>query len=142
MGQGSYGQPPQVDYAAASSKVSVPAILMMVVAGLAILLSLLNIVLQLLGTSFATLGGGAADERFVRMFSGGLGIVMALLGIAINGFVVFGAMKMKNLEGYPLAMAATILCMLPCSCCCVISLPVGVWSLIVLLDANVKAAFR
>ena len=40
-------------------------------------------------------------------------------------------------------MTATILAMIPCiSPCCLLGLPVGIWSLVVLLDENVKASFR
>jgi hypothetical protein len=37
----------------------------------------------------------------------------------------------------------TILVMIPClSPCCILGIPIGIWGLIVLMDPNVKAAFR
>ena len=49
---------------------------------------------------------------------------------------------MKTLKSYPLALTGSIVAMLPCSCCCVIGLPIGVWAVIVLLKPAVKLAFE
>ncbi len=67
--------------------------------------------------------------------------IVFVMGSAV--LIGLGAMRMKELRSYPLAMTASILAMIPCfsSCCCVIGLPVGIWALIVLLDKDVKAAF-
>jgi hypothetical protein len=35
-----------------------------------------------------------------------------------------------------------ILSMIPCSVCCIFTLPFSIWGLVVLNDANVKAAFK
>jgi hypothetical protein len=51
-------------------------------------------------------------------------------------------MKMKKLERYGLAMTASILAMLPCSLCCVLGLPIGIWALVVLMKPEVKSAFH
>jgi hypothetical protein len=67
------------------------------------------------------------------------------LGLKVIGLalIAWGAWRMRQLRSYGLAMTASILAMIPCfsDCCCVIGLPVGIWSLIVLLDKDVKAAF-
>jgi hypothetical protein len=62
----------------------------------------------------------------------------------LSAFVFFGALKMKNLQSYGLSMAAAIVACLPiCGPCCgCISIPLGIWSLIVLNQADVKQAFR
>jgi hypothetical protein len=41
-----------------------------------------------------------------------------------------------------MAMTAAILAIVPCSCCCILNMPFGIWSLVVLLNEQVKAAFR
>ena len=52
-------------------------------------------------------------------------------------------LKMKNLESYSFAMAASIIAMIPCiGPCCLLGIPFGIWSIVVLGDAQVKAAFR
>ena len=32
--------------------------------------------------------------------------------------------------------------MLPCTCCCIAGLPVGIWALVILLKPEVKSAFH
>ena len=61
----------------------------------------------------------------------------------ICGIIIFvGAMKMKNLTSYGMAMTASIVSMIPCVSCCCIGLPIGIWSLVILNDMHVKNAFR
>ena len=63
--------------------------------------------------------------------------------LAVGGLIIYGAMKMMRLENYGLAMAASIIAMVPClSPCCCLGIPVGIWSIVVLTNAEVKAAFR
>jgi GYF domain 2 len=64
-----------------------------------------------------------------------------LLGVALNGFVLIGALKMLRGQSRSLAMAACIVAMLPCSCCCVFGLPFGIWGLVVLNKPEVKSQF-
>jgi hypothetical protein len=85
--------------------------------------------------------GEGPGERWVQMMGGGLGIALALIGLVIWGFVIWAAMQMRALSGWGMAMAASILAMIPCSCACIIGLPIGIWSLMVLLRPEVKAAF-
>jgi hypothetical protein len=50
---------------------------------------------------------------------------------------------MKKLESYGLAMAASIIAMIPCvSPCCLLGLPIGIWALVVLMKPEVKSAFH
>jgi hypothetical protein len=51
-------------------------------------------------------------------------------------------MKMKALEQWTMAIVASVVAMIPCSCACILGLPIGIWSLVVLLKPEVKAAFR
>ena len=77
------------------------------------------------------------------MMQGGIGILFGIIAICVSGFVIFGAMKMKKLESYGLAMGASIVAMIPCiSPCCVLGLPIGIWALVVLMKPEVKAAFK
>jgi hypothetical protein len=85
--------------------------------------------------------GGDAASRAMSMMGGGIGIVAALVSLALYGFVTWGSLQMKQLRGWNLSMAATICAMLPCSCCCIVGLPIGIWSLVILLKPEVKSAF-
>jgi hypothetical protein len=65
------------------------------------------------------------------------------LMMAIKGVIfIAGGLQMKKLKGYGLAMTAAILAVVPCSCCWIAELPIGVWALVVLSDGFVKRAFE
>jgi hypothetical protein len=68
-----------------------------------------------------------------------------IVGLALQAFVVYGALQMMKLQNWALALAASIIVMIPCigtaNCCCVFGIPLGIWSLVVLLNRDVKAAF-
>ena len=75
--------------------------------------------------------------------AGPFNIAIAIIGLPVGVLMLIGAMKMKKLESYGLAMAGAIVGMLPyLSPCCILGLPFGIWALVVLADGSVKAAFR
>ncbi len=77
------------------------------------------------------------------VFGPQIAIGIGAFAIAMGVLVLVGALKMKRLESYSLAMASAIVAMLPClSPCCLLGLPFGIWALVVLNDQSVKAAFR
>jgi hypothetical protein len=129
----------------AAQMVQGPSIGLLVTGALGILGALLSLVMNLLGTGMSAMPGmdmgGDAAGRYMSMMSGGVGIVAALLSLALYGFVIWGALQMKQLRGWNISMAASIAAMLPCSCCCIIGLPIGIWALVVLLKPEVKSAF-
>jgi hypothetical protein len=102
--------------------------------GLGLILNMIN---------FVPAGMGPNDNPMARYMSGGFGIVSALIGIAIGVVILLSAQKMKKLESYNMAMAGSILAMIPCiSPCCLIGIPFGIWALVVLSKPEVKAAFN
>lgn len=130
---------------AALEKVKLPAIFLMVTAGIGALWAVFSILSNLLGFGFnaANMGDMGGNEQWVTMMTGGIGIVMSVVALIMAGVVFFGASKMMRLESYGLAMAVSIIAMIPCiSPCCLLGLPIGIWSLVVLLDKDVKAAFH
>lgn len=125
------------------TRVNGPSIGLFITGGIGIPIQLAGLALNILGAGFAAAGAGNQEQRMMQMFSGGFGIVTGLFGLAIGALIIYGAWKMRNLEGYGLAMTASILAMVPClSPCCLIGLPFGIWAVVVLSDASVKAAFR
>jgi len=65
------------------------------------------------------------------------------LGLLLNLVVLWGSLKMKQLKNYSLAMTAALLAIVPCtSPCCVLTIPFGLWALVVLTDPAVKNAFH
>ncbi len=135
-------QPPVTYAANPRDQVQAPAIALLAVAGLGMLLQIGSLLLRLLGMGLGSLGSHEGSEAVVALMSGAAGVVFALIGLAIGGFIIYGALQMKALANYPMAMAATIAAMVPClSPCRCLGLPVGIWALVVLLKPEVKAAF-
>lgn len=114
-----------------------PAMAVLIYGALLALGSILGLIFSLLGVGLMAAGG----EGGRGMLNGAANIIGAIISICFSGVIIFGALKMKKLQSYGLAMAATIMCMLPCSLCCIIGLPIGIWALIVLMKPEVKAAF-
>ena len=75
-------------------------------------------------------------RRYVVPF--GTVAIMFVLDIV----VILGGIKMKALRNHGLSMVAAIIAIVPCfGPCCVLGIPFGIWALVVLNDANVRAAF-
>jgi hypothetical protein len=131
---GSYGPP-------AAEQVNGPAIGLMVVSILEIAFAAVSLLLQIIGVSI--LGANqTGNQALANLMSGTAGILSSILVIILAGVILVGAVKMKRLENYGLAMAASIIAMLPCSLCCIAGLPIGIWSLVVLSKPEVKSAFH
>ena len=133
---------------AAADRISAPAIALTV-------LGWLNLVgaLVLIGIAIAIFVAAANADHRPFGHQGGeappaeVGIVylvMGLVDIAVSIFLLIGTARMRRLQNYPLAMATAIVALVPCTspCCFLLGLGFGIWALVVLCDANVKAAFR
>jgi hypothetical protein len=75
-----------------------------------------------------------------------IGLFAALaFGVVWAGFVVFAGLKLRRLESRGLVMTASILMMVPCFGTslpvCLLSLPLGIWALVVINRAGVKEHF-
>jgi hypothetical protein len=100
------------------------------------------LVLNLAGATFLA-GSQMPKEAWANMFTGTVAVVSSVIGILVSGLILFGGLKMKKLESYGLAMAVSIIAMIPCfSPCCVIGLPIGIWAVVVLSKPEVKSAFH
>ena len=129
----------------ASQKVTLPAIGLMVSSGLGIAYAIFNILMNLFSTgvgAVGALGNNDVGSGLISVFSGVFGIVFAAITILSGAVTIFGAVKMKGLSSYNLAMVGAILAMVPCvSPCCCLGLPLGIWAIVVLMDPEVKKAF-
>ena len=96
-----------------------------------------------IGTGISTLWWKGFPDRYEDLWEGAFGIGSSLVGILIAAFVIYAALKMKELSQWSLALVASILALIPCiSPCCVVGLPIGIWSLIVLTKPEVRSAFH
>lgn len=71
--------------------------------------------------------------------SAGLIIFGALVFVS-SCVMVYGGVQMTRGRSYGLCVFAAVLALLP-SGCWILSLPMGIWAIVVLLDNNVKAQF-
>lgn len=140
--------------------VNIPAYLLMGTGALSVILWLINLLSSIVG-------GGTGERElppefysdpnlqpFREFFEGMLsaqaegpslvGILYSLLGVGLGVLIAYGGLQMTKFRMYGLAIAASIIAMIPCfsCCCCVIGLPAGIWSLVVLSRPEVRAAFR
>lgn len=134
----------------ASSQVNGPAIGLIITGALGGLMAVLGLVSGLTGMGGfdpSQLEGieGISPEQLelIARITGGGGMALNVVGLALAAFIIFGALKMQKLEGWGLAMGASVLAAIPClSPCCCIGLPIGIWAAVVLSKDEVKSAFR
>ncbi|MBC7852016.1 MAG: hypothetical protein IAF94_01130 [Pirellulaceae bacterium] len=69
-------------------------------------------------------------------------MLTALPVVVTSCLVIFGAICMRDLRWYGLAVAASILVLAPCHYGFVLGIPVGIWALVVLTRANTWQAFQ
>ncbi|MCA9187614.1 MAG: hypothetical protein R3E01_30135 [Pirellulaceae bacterium] len=114
--------------------------ILLILGGLGIALSIVGLLLNVLGMGAGAMQGG--EQAAPAMISGGFGIVSSIVGAIGSAFVVYGALQMKNLQSHGMAVAASVVAMLPfISPCCIVGLPVGIWSMVLLMKPEVKSAF-
>ncbi len=131
----------------AQQKVNGPAIGLMVTGIIGLLLVLCGLIGNLTGAGFADpakmQGLSEQQRQMLAYYTGAVGLVSNFIGLAIGLVILLGAMRMKNLQSYGLAMTSSILAMIPCvSPCCILGLPFGIWAVVVLNKPEVKQAFR
>jgi hypothetical protein len=68
------------------------------------------------------------------------------LAVLLTGIIpIIAGIRMRGLRGYGLAIFGSILALFPCvsgGCCLIIGPIAGIWALVALSNAEVKAAFR
>lgn len=137
--------PPQPDplslERAALERVSGPAGALRITAALGAAWSVLQALVAIGGLFIAASEREVRDDEAV-VGALGVGLVMCVsLGVAL--VIWIGAGRMRRLQGLGLAFVGACLAVLPCvSPCCWIGLPCGLWALFVLLDEDVRRAFR
>lgn len=63
--------------------------------------------------------------------------------LILNIVILIGAIQMVRFKMWGYSLTASILAMINIgTCCCILGLPVGIWSIIVLLQPQVKNEFK
>jgi hypothetical protein len=116
----------------------------MVTCSLILALAALGLCLNLVGAAVGPIGGAAQGgaNRSGDVVSALSGVVGAIFALVWYGIVLMGAIQMYRMQTWGLALAGSIMALFPCSICCILALPFGIWSLVVLCNADVKEAFR
>jgi hypothetical protein len=129
---------------AALQAVKAPAIILIVMASIGILLNLLGAFRDFTGANSFHQPPNAnlspAMVKWIETWQGPLGGVIALLFMAVNIFVLLGALKMMRLESRSMAVGACIAALIPLNCCCLL-IPFGIWGLMVLNKPDIKSQF-
>jgi hypothetical protein len=82
-------------------------------------------------------------NKFSALTSGPLGLVSNGIVLAIGILTIVTSNRMKKFQGHTMSIVVSVLACIPCtSGCCFVGIPIGIWAIVVLLDSNVKAAFR
>ena len=124
-------------------EVSGPAIGLLITAIFGGFFAFLGLFGNLLGFGLGSMMEQTAEEEIAQWVSGGFGITSAAIGLLVAGFLVYASLEMRKLSQYGLAVAASVVAMVPCvSPCCIIGLPVGIWSLVTLTKPHIKEAFH
>jgi hypothetical protein len=120
------------------TRVRPPSIGLLVAGGLGALFDVLYIVLV------GFIGVAAIADRDAAEALPGVGIMigMAVAKLLLDGLTIYGALQMRQLRGWGLSLAGAIAAMVPCSPCCILGIPMGIWALMILIDEEVKRAFR
>jgi len=131
------GQPMHVQPIDAKQQVNGPGLFMLITAGLSIAAAIVNLI-AIIFLNTALVGGGMQTEgqAIIGIITG---VPNTVISIIAGIFIMIGAIKMRKLESYGLAMTASILSILCCPCC--VGIGAGIWSLVVLNNEQVKAAF-
>jgi len=108
-----------------------PATTMLVIAIIAMVFGIIATVVNL-----SQLGGGKVNgqDPAINAISAVIATIWAIL-------IAIGANQMRTLKSHGWAMTAAILGIIPCSGCCILTLPIGIWMITVLNKPHVKDSF-
>ena len=85
----------------------------------------------------------AVQRGFEESQSGPVPLIFGLVFAGVSLLLTIGAIFMLTRRFYGLAIAASILAMVNIgNCCCVLGLPFGIWSLVILARPEVKRLFE
>jgi hypothetical protein len=86
---------------------------------------------------------GFSLDKILKGYAGAF-LAIGALSIISSILTIAGGAMMLSGKAYGLAVTGAVLTTIPCitSPCCIFGLPFGIWSLVVLFNPEVKAAFR
>ncbi|MCK8502347.1 MULTISPECIES: hypothetical protein [Myxococcus] len=154
--ENTYGAPAGDGFPRSNPKdaVSVPAILLMVLAGVSLLWAMFSLLSPVNPDDMEQLFNNPALAPYRDAMEQNRALLTSTTSFAgrlmwygpvilLNALAFFGALKMKQLQNWGLAVAGGFASLVPCcgTCGC-LALPISIWALVVLFKPEVKAAFR
>ncbi|MEZ6096771.1 MAG: hypothetical protein R3C03_21525 [Pirellulaceae bacterium] len=134
------GRKPQ----ASRGKIIAPGIALIVVGSLGLIMSIVSIFMALFGAPPAI--DPTQPEWLQDLQRNGRGTFPAIIQgafVLLNIAIIAGGISMVRVKNWGIGLTATIAAMINFgNCCCVLGLPVGIWSLVILLQDDVKRAFE
>jgi hypothetical protein len=120
-----------------------PSIGLLATGILGALVGFFGLVTHLIGSGFVLPFSKDLPDQVVSFISGISGIAGAVVSLLVAGLLIYASTEMRKARQWGLAFAASVMAMIPCvSPCCLVGLPIGIWSLTVLVKPEVKAAFH
>jgi hypothetical protein len=120
-----------------ATRVSAPAIGLIVTG----VLGIIFVVLGMLMVGVVGLAAFADPSSRDALPSVGVSMGFGVIALALSALTAYAGWQMRQLRSWGLCMAGAIVGMLPCSGCCLLGLPIGIWAIIVLIDNETKQAF-
>jgi hypothetical protein len=101
-----------------------------------------QLVISVLSRSAAAEGENLdAATRMWMQLGQAAGTMWLVLGLLLSPLVLIGALRMRSGKSRGLALTAAIASLVPFTCTCLAGMPLGVWALIVLFRADVRALY-
>jgi hypothetical protein len=129
----------------ANRLVTPPAVCLLITGILGVLANCVRAVVVLAGGGGQPPGADVPDfmRKAMEMVTPEMVLISSLVFGSVSLVIVLGAIQMLRRRMYGLAIASSILAMINIEClCCVFGLPVGIWSLAVLLKPEVRSVFQ
>ena len=128
-----------------TDKIKLPSVALLIVGILGLVsatYSILNILFGF-GTAMWEPNDIPLEARQFVAWIGSIETVGVFVNVAGSSFLIWTALRMMKLRSHTAALVASAFCLIPCwnGACCCLGLPVGIWCLVTLLDADIKAGF-
>ncbi len=131
--------------AAAESKVAAPGTVLALTGVVMALMGVFTMLNALFGFADGVMASYTTDQQMDAALSGTTGALLGAMNFVCSLLVAAAGWRMRHLESHLLCTIGALMAVVPCftGCgCCLLSVPVGIWALVVLNDAAVKAEFH
>ncbi len=125
------------------AKLMAPAIGLLITGVLGLILTIVSIVMALGPPPPIDPNAPPFLQEFQKGANGPQAAVIQCLFLLVNFFIIFGAVQMMRQKMRGVGIAASVVAMVNVgNCCCLIGIPIGIWSVVILMQEDVKAAFN